>query len=190
MKSIGDNIIVKYEIGHNRNIKIGDVTIEISRECNIDLKEGNDQKGVVVGVSDGEQWLKEGDVVFTHYLSSDKGNMFEHDGEKYWRVPKRNVFFKVNQDGTLETNDGVYLCEQLVVEQPKTASGIYLTPFDVKEDTLRLKVTHKPRDAKGIDVGDVIMSSDAYQYVLKYNGLEVVKIDYNFISGIYSGEES
>lgn len=184
MKSIGDNIIVKYDVGHNRNVKIGDVVIEISRECNTDLKEGNDQQCVVVAVSEGEQWLKEGDVLFTHYLSSDKGNMFEHEGEKYWRIPKRNVFFRINADDSLETNDGVYLCTQVMVEQPKTESGIFLTPYTHKEEEMKLVITHKPHNAKGIDVGDLIMSSDNYQYKLKYNGLEMIKIDENFITGV------
>lgn len=184
MKSIGDNIIVQFDIGHNRNVTIGDVNIEISRECNIDLKEGNDQICTVVAVPDDEKWLNIGDLLYVHYLSSDKINLFEHEGEKYWRIPKRNVFFRINKDESIENNEGVYLCEQMVIEQPKTESGIYLTPFDVKEDTMRLKVLHTPKKENGIAVGDVIMSSDAYQYVLKYNGLEMVKIDYNFITGI------
>jgi hypothetical protein len=185
MNSIGDNLIVKYEVGHNRNVKIGDVTIEISRECNIDLKEGNDQKCVIIGIPKNEIWLKQGDVVFTHYLGSDKSNMFEYKGEKYWRIPRRNVFFRINEGGDIETNEDVFLCEQIVSEAPKTESGIFLTPFEEQEETMKLIVLHTPKNNKAIKVGDKIISDDAYNYVLNYDGVKMVKIEYNYIAGFY-----
>jgi co-chaperonin GroES (HSP10) len=189
MNSIGDNLIVRYDVGHNRNVKIGDVTIEISRECNNDLKEGNDQRCVIVGVSKDEKWLKQGDEVFTHYLGSDKSNMFEYEGEKYWRIPRKNVFFKIKKDGSFEMNDGVYICSEFKKEAPKTESGIFLTPYTEKVEPMTLIVLHEPKDNKGIKVGDKIMSDDAYNYTFNYDGERFVKIDYHFIAGVY-GEES
>lgn len=185
MNSLGEYLIVKYEMGHMRNVSLGGIVIEISRECNTDLKDGNPQKCVIIAVSKDEKWLKPGDVVWTHYLGSDPCNSFKDGEESYHKIVRSNVFFKINDDESLEMNDNVYLAQQIIEEAEKTSSGIYISSTGDKPKALVLDITHKPSNTDEIQVGDRIFTQDDFQYIINYNNKKMVKIEYNFIAGIY-----
>lgn len=185
MKSGKGFIVVRYDKGHMRGYTIGDVKIEIAREVNNDLKAGSDQRAEVVAVSDDNTWLKPGDIVWTHYLASGSGSEFTVNGEKLNRIKDTHVFFKVNPDESIEMADGVYLCEDVIKEADKTESGIYLTPFEEKKESLHLKVLYAPENYDGIKPGDTIIIKDDNNYTIMYNKKELVKIDHNFILAKY-----
>jgi hypothetical protein len=188
MRSVRGYVILKYDKGHMRKAKLGAIQIEIAREVNNDLKEGHDQRAVVVGVSDSCKWLTQGDTVWTHYLGSDKGNSFEHEGETYHRIRESQIFFKINEDGSFEMADGVYLGKEVISEAPKTESGIYLTPYDDEKELLKIKVTNVPDSQDYIKEGNTVMSCDGNQYLINYEGETFIKIDEVYIVGVY-GEE-
>lgn len=185
MKAVNGYVILKYDKDHMKKAKLGKIEIEIARELNNDLKEGYDQRATVVGVSENCKWLTQGDLVWTHYLGSDKGNSFQYDGDLYHRIRESQIFFKINSDGSLEMARGVYLGKEVVSEAPKTDSGIYLTPFDEKKEVLKIKVTNVPSNQDFIKPGDTIMSSDANQYLINYEGDTIIKIDDVHIVGVY-----
>ena len=185
MRATRGFVILKYDKGHMRKAKLGTIEIEIQREVNNNLKDGHDQKAVVVGVSDQCKWLTQGDVVWTHYLGSDKGNSFEYNGEVYHRIRESQIFFKINKDGSFEMNNNVYLGREVVTEAPKTESGIFLTPYDDHKELLQIKVTHVPANQDLIKEGNTIMSSDANQYLINYEGETYIKIDELYVVGVY-----
>jgi len=82
-------------------------------------------------------------------------------------------------------NDNVYLAEQIIEEAEKSASGIYLSSTGDKPKALVLDITHKPSNTDEIKVGDRIFTQDDFQYIINYNNKKMVKIEYNFIAGIY-----
>lgn len=193
MKTYGDKFIVKYNKGSIRNYDLGGIVIEISAECDTDIRGNSEQFGTVVCVPVGHEFLKPGDSIITHYLSSNDGNAFDNDGETLYRVTEREIFAKIHQDDTLEPLKDIYFCEQVKTEAI-TSSGIYLTTdVDIKEP-MKLKVTHVPSslDDKWIDdkinVGDLIMSQDDFQYTFNYNKKTYIKIEQKFISGVFVNE--
>jgi hypothetical protein len=185
MRTHGDMFIIKYDIGSIRKVDVGGVEIEIAAECNMDVRGNQDQIGIIHAAPEGHTFFKKGDKVFTHYLASHESNSFEYEGEVYHRVPLRSIFFRVNEDETFDMKDKVYLCDEIVVEAPKSPSGILLTPFDDKRQELRLKVLNAPKSSRDIFEGDKIISKDDYQYTLTYNKRKYVKIDYEFILATY-----
>lgn len=185
MKTYGNQFIIKYNKGSVRNVDLGGVVIEIAAECNTDVRGNSEYIGIIECSPEGHEYFKKGDRVCTHYLASANDKAFNLDGEDYHRVPLNSIFFRINEDESFDMNSNVYLCEQIVVEAPKTESGIYLTPFSEKKEPLRLKVLHSPERDNGIKAGDTIISQDDYQYTLKYAGKEYVKIDYDHILASY-----
>ncbi len=186
MKSGKGYVIVQYDYGHMREADLGPVKIEIAREVNNDLKAGNDQRAKVIAVDSENSWLKEGDIVWTHYLASDKSNEININGEKYHRVILSQVFFKIDeQNNILDVAKGVHLCKQIVTEADKTESGIYLTPFTEKKESMRLEVTHASDNRYGIKSGDKIITKDDYHYTIDFYGQEIVKMDADFILAVY-----
>lgn len=190
MKSGKGFVVVKYDHGHMRGYEIGDVKLEIAREVNNDLKAGSDQKATIVAVSDDCTWLKEGDVVWTHYLASGSGSEFTHNGVKYNRIKEDHIFFKIKEDGELEVANNVYLCKDVIKEADKTESGIYLTPFEEKKQELHLEVLYAPHNYDGIEPGDTIIIKDDNNYTIMYNKEELIKIDYQFILAKYEKESA
>lgn len=195
MKTHGDKFIVKYEKGSVRNYDLGSgIVIEIAAECNMDIRGNSDQVGVVVSAPEGHTFFKNGDKVLTHYLASADGNAFTHNGEEYHRVTLSQMFAKINENDEFELAEDIYLCEDLIVEA-KTESGIYTTFDGEKKEKAKLVVTHTPSslnkiwtDAK-INIGDVLMPQDDYNYKFTYNKKEYVKIEHKFIAGVYLNEK-
>lgn len=195
MKTHGEKFIVKYEKGSIRNHDLGNgIVIEIAAECNTDIRGNSDQVGVIVSAPEGHKFFKNGDKVLTHYLSSSDGNAFNHDGVEYHRVTLNQIFAKINDNDEFELAEDIYFCNEVKTEA-KTDSGI-LTTFDgEKSEPLKLKITHTPSSLNKIwadnkiNVGDIVMPQDTYNYKFIYNKVEYIKIDHKFISAVYIDEK-
>jgi co-chaperonin GroES (HSP10) len=191
MKTHGDKFIIKYEKGSVRNYDLGSgIVIEIAAECNMDIRGNSDQVGIIISAPETQTFFKNGDKVLTHYLASADGNAFQYDGQEYHRVTLSQIFAKINNNDEFELAEDIYLCEDLIVEA-KTESGIITTFSGEKKEKSKLVVTHIPSsinknwaDGK-INIGDVIMPQDDYNYKFTYNKKEYVKIDHKFIAGVY-----
>jgi co-chaperonin GroES (HSP10) len=79
----------------------------------------------------------------------------------------------------------VYVCEEIVVEAPKSSSGILLTPFDDKREPMRLRALYVPKFSRGIAVGDKLISQDDYQYTFTYDKKKYIQINYDHILATY-----
>jgi len=195
MKTHGDKFIIKYEKGSVRNYDLGSgITIEIAAECNMDIRGNSDQVGIIVSAPESQTFFNNGDKVLTHYLSSADGNAFQYGGEEYHRVTLNQMFAKINDKDEFELAEDIYFCEDIIVES-KTKSGIITTFDGEKKEKSKLVVTHTPSslnknwaDGK-INIGDVIMPQDDYNYKFTYNKKEYVKIDHKFIAGVYLDEK-
>ncbi len=192
MKTHGENFIVQYDKGSIRNYDLGSgIVIEIAAECNMDIRGNSDQIGTIVSAPADEKFFKDGDTVLTHYLASADSGRFSYGGQDYYKVTKAQMFAKIHEDGELEPAEDIYFCSDIVVDST-TESGILTTIDGKKNELLRLVITHIPSSINKmwaddkINVGDVIMPFDNYNYRFTYNKKEYVKIEHKFISGVYS----
>lgn len=195
MKTHGDRFIIKYEKGSIRNYNLGSgIIIEIAAECNTDIRGNSDQVGIVVSAPEGHTFFKNGDKVLTHYLASSDGNAFHHEGGELHRVTLSQMFAKIDENDELTPAEDIYFCEDVIVEA-KTESGIVTTFDGQKNEPLKLRITHTPSSINKnwaddkINVGDVVMPQDNYNYRFTYNKKEYVKIEHKFISGVYLDEK-
>jgi co-chaperonin GroES (HSP10) len=185
MKTHRDLFIIRYDIGSIRKVEVGGVIIEIAAECNMDIRGNSDQIGVIEAAPEGHEYFKKGDTVLTHYLASGSDKSFEYEGVVYHRVPLNLIFLRINDDNTFDMNDKVYVCEEIVVDAPKSPSGILLTPFDDKREPMRLRALHVPKFNRGIAVGDKLISQDDYQYTFTYDKKKYIQINYDHILATY-----
>jgi hypothetical protein len=195
MKTHGENFIVQYDKGSIRNYDLGSgIVIEIAAECNVDIRGNSDQIGTIVSAPADEKFFKDGDKVLTHYLASADSGRFSYGGQDYYKVTKAQMFAKIHEDGELEPAEDIYFCSDIVVDST-TESGILTTIDGKKNELLRLVITHIPSSISKvwaddkINVGDVIMPFDNYNYRFTYNKKEYVKIEHKFISGVYLDEK-
>lgn len=188
-KPINDWIGVAFDETHNKTTNIGG--IEIARPDtwvyqefddktmyldNKDLKATNPQIASIVNPN-SRYGLVVGDLVFVHYLQY--GTSLVIDGVKY--IPFKTIFFKINGEDDFEMADNTYLANEILVEAPKTSSGIFLSSIETKKEPLRLIVTNAPRNSS-IKVGSTIVTEDDYQYSINVYGKEYVKITPEWIA--------
>lgn len=195
MKTNGDRFIVKYNKGDIKNYELAPgVVIQIEAECSTDVRGYHEQVGIIKCVPEGHTFFKEGDKVLTHYLSSSDGNAFEHNGEILHRVSLREIFLRINEDDTFETAQDTYLCE-VIDKDSRTESGIYTSTSSTVNEKLKLIVTHIPSSLDKIwadeliNVGDVIMPQDDFNYTFNYKKKTYIKIEHKFIMATYKNEK-
>lgn len=180
---INEWVGVEFDEKHNRTINING--IEIARpdtwvyqefddktmyENNKDLKATNPQIATVVNPN-SKYGLKEGDLVFVHYLQYSTELII--DNVKY--IPFNTIFFKINGKDDFEMADNTFLAKPIMIEAPKTESGIFLSSVEDKKEPLKLIITHVPRNSK-LKVGNTIITEDDYQYEIDVYQEKYVKI--------------
>lgn len=182
-KPLNDWIGVKFDENHNKTINIGGIEIirpemwvhqefddRTMYEDNKDLKATNPQLATIVNPN-AKYGLQVDDLVFVHYLQY--GSSLIIDGIKY--IPFKTIFFKINGKDDFEMADDTYLAKQIIVEAPRTESGIFLTPTEDKKEPSKLTITHVPRNST-LKAGDTIVTEDDYQYTINVYGETYVKI--------------
>jgi len=196
MKTFGENFFIKYNKGDIKNYELAPgVVIQIEAECNTDVRGYHEQIGIIKCAPEGHDFFKEGDRVLTHYLASDKGNEIEINKEIYHRVTLPQIFLKINEDDSFTLAEDIYLCEYSNVSAV-TESGILTTFTGEKKEDLKLIVTNLPSSVNKrwaddpINVGDVLMPQDNYNYTFTYKKKEYVKIEHKFIMGVYGNKET
>jgi hypothetical protein len=196
MKTFGENFFIKYNKGDIKNYELAPgVVIQIEAECNTDVRGYHEQIGIIKCAPEGHDFFKEGDRVLTHYLASDKGNEIEINKEIYHRVTLPQIFLKINEDDSFTLAEDIYLCEYSNVSAV-TESGILTTFTGEKKEDLKLIVTNLPSSINKrwaddpINVGDVLMPQDNYNYTFTYKKKEYVKIEHKFIMGVYGNKET
>lgn len=195
MKTFGDNFFIKYNKGDIKNYELAPgIVIQIEAECSTDVRGYHEQIGIIACAPEGHTFFKEGDKVLTHYLASDKGNEIEINKQIYHRVTLPQIFLRINDDDTFTLAEDIYLCEYSTVSSI-TESGILTTFTGDKKEDLKLIVTHLPSSLHKrwaddpINVGDVLMPQDNYNYTFTYKKKEYVKIEHKFIMGTYANKE-
>jgi co-chaperonin GroES (HSP10) len=196
MKTFGENFFIKYNKGDIKKYELAPgIVIQIEAECNTDVRGYHEQIGIIACAPEGHDFFKEGDRVLTHYLSSDKGNEIEINKEIYHRVTLPQIFLRINEDDSFTLAEDIYLCEYSNVSSV-TESGILTTFNGEKKEDLKLIVTNLPSSVNKrwaddpINVGDVLMPQDNYNYTFTYKKKEYVKIEHKFIMGVYGNKET
>jgi co-chaperonin GroES (HSP10) len=186
---INDWIGIEFDETHNRTINVGGIQIarpetwvyqefddKTMYENNKDLKATNPQIATILNPN-MKYGLQKSDLVFIHYLQYSSDLVI--DGVKY--IPFNTIFFKINGKDDFEMADGILLAKRILVEAPKTNSGIFLSSVETKKEPLKLIITHIPRDSK-LKIGDVIVTEDDYQYEINIYDSEYVKITPDWIA--------
>jgi co-chaperonin GroES (HSP10) len=196
MKTFGENFFIKYNKGDIKNYELAPgVVIQIEAECNTDVRGYHEQIGIIACAPEGHTFFKEGDRVLTHYLASHEGNIIEINKEIFHKVTLPQIFLKINEDDTFTLAEDIYLCEFSNVSSV-TESGILTTFNGKKKEDLKLIVTHLPSSVHKrwaddpINVGDVLMPQDNFNYTFTYKKKEYVKIEHKFIMGVYGNKET
>lgn len=187
---INEWIGIKFDENHNRSVNIGGIEVirpnqwvhteldnKTMYEVNRDLKDTNPQIATIVK-GNTNYGLKEGDLVFTHYLAYNSTLLF--DGIQY--INFNSIFFKINGKDDFEMADGVILAKRVLIEAPKTQSGIFLTSDETKPEELKIKITHTPRDST-FHIGDTILTADSFHYEIDVYGEKYVKVTPEWIIG-------
>lgn len=195
MKTFGENFFIKYNKGDIKKYELAPgIVIQIEAECSTDVRGYHEQIGIIACAPEGHTFFKEGDKVLTHYLSSDKGNEIEVNKEIYHKVTLPQIFLRINDDDTFTLAEDIYLCELSKVSSI-TESGILTTFTGEKNEDLKLIVTHLPSSLhkrwadEPINIGDVIMPQDNFNYTFTYKKKEYIKIEHKFIMGSYANKE-
>lgn len=119
---------------------------------------------------------------FVHYGAFEVANWL--DKEHHGTIPGKMLLFGIDP---IRCMQGTYLGEEVFGELPRTESGIYLTPqMETKEGVL-VRVTHVPEDGK-VEVGDVVVTIDQFQYDLWYDGKKYIKVDDSEIVGVKTAD--
>jgi len=190
---INDWIGIKFDESHNRTVNVGGIQIarpetwvyqefddKTMYENNKDLKATNPQIAHILN-SNVKYGLQKDDLVFVHYLQYNSDLII--DGIKY--IPFNTIFFKINGKDDFEMADGILLAKRILVEAPKTNSGIFLSSVETKKEPLKLVITHIPRDSK-LKTGDIIITEDDYQYEIDVYNETYVKITPDWIAATIS----
>lgn len=191
MITYGDNFFVKYDVGSIRNHDLGSgIVIEISAECNTDIRGNSDQIAIIECVPESHNFFKKGDKILTHYLSSSPSNALDINGEIFHRITLKEIFARINDDDTFELAEDNYFCEE-IPKKMQLDSGLIISFDPNKKESLKLRITHTPSSIhktwadQKINIGDIIAPQDDYNYRFTYNKKEYIKIEHKFILGVF-----
>lgn len=181
------NLFVSYDMSHNKVFSIAGIEIirpdeweaeKLSEdamkqtESNVNKLDVHPQIATVL-IPNLKFPFKKGDKVFLHYMAFEWAERLEIEGESGFMIDAEYVLF-VMEDGKYIMPKDYYLGEQVYAEAERTASGIYVTPFDTVKKAMEITITHKPQGDDYVGIGDTVYSVDDKQYVLKVDGKEYV----------------
>lgn len=130
----------------------------------------------------GNGHIPTGSRAFVYYGCYEIAQWTEYEGVECAIINAAQVFFLINDDGSVTPKNGIYLGRQVFSEGIKTESGIYLTPHDKVKEICRVELTNVPEEST-FSIGDIVVTVDARQYVLKYDETEYIKLKETEIVG-------
>jgi co-chaperonin GroES (HSP10) len=197
MRIINNYIIATFDYDHSKSIietasgiaiperyviEEADEDANTAYGVTTDRKAINPQKVTVV---DGAGLVDEGRY-FVHYGAFEVCKWLSNDRVKDGRafISVQMLLFKIEP---LQCLDSTYIGEEVYGELPKTASGIYLTAQLDEIEEVKVKLTHIPKNSL-LNVGDVLITIDGFQYTFDYEGKKYIKVDEKEIVGYFNKE--
>lgn len=206
-KCIHNRLAVRFDKDHNRIlgkglngapiVRVDKWTNEATKneetsklEENVDYKETHPQICVVTA-SNEKYPYKVGDKLFVHYMAyetAELGDLVTYDA----MINADMVFFTILPDGSWKMAKDVYIGEAVVFGEEIRPSGIIASLG--KKDQLRVNITHVPEPIENIhgvtiwnciEVGEIAISIDKYNYEFAYDGKRYIKLTSKEIAGIY-----
>jgi hypothetical protein len=158
-------------------IEEGDEDADTAWGVTTDRKMINPQ---VIDILSGEHKSKR---AFVHYGAFEVCKWVDEESAV---IPEKMILFFVDP---IQCVSGTYLGEEVFGELPKTASGIYLTPQLETKEGVKVCITHVPDNAHPVvQVGTVVITVDAFQYDLIYEGKKYIKVDQREIVGVETSD--
>lgn len=189
MQFTNNHIGVEFDENHNKVHNMGGIEIvrpdmwefeqsgaDTKYQKNTNLKDVNPQIAKVV-FPNRKIKLATGEKIFTHFLAIDNADDFEIHGKKCKVIPLSSIFFRISEDGNHEMMEDVYLGEQVYSDGIQTKSGIWITPYDKKKESLKVKLTHVPKNSPYFSVGDTVLTVDDFQYEIDLDGKTYIKLN-------------
>lgn len=128
--------------------------------------------------------IPDGGQYFVHYGAMEVCRWVDDD---HALIPAKLFFFGLDP---IKCLPGIYLGEEVFGDLPKTASGIYLTPQMEDKVGIKVKIIHTPENAHPlVQVGSTVITVDAFQYDLNYNGKKYIKLEEGEIIGVEQNGE-
>ena len=191
MQLLNNNVIVKFDESHNKTFNIGAIDLvrpdtwvfdelntgETQYQKQYDLRQTMPQIATIKVSNKRCDELKEGDMVFTHYLAFDTSEVIKIGEEDYRTVGLGSILFKILSNGEIKPMDDNYLGEEVFEEEEVTASGIILSAFGSRKKRSMIKITHIPENSPYVKVGDVVYTIDDNQYTLDFLGKKYIKLN-------------
>ena len=197
MKPINGKILVTFEYDHSQTTVKTDSGFFIPERYVIE--EGDEDADTAWGVTTDRKLINPkvinilsgvhaGKRAFVHYGAFEIAKWVSADRVKDGRavIPEKMILFFIDPIACVP---GTYLGEEVFGDLPKTASGIYLTAQLEEKEGVKVRITHVPFDAhQMIKVGTTVITVDAFQYDLTYDGKKYIKVDKSEIIGIETAD--
>ena len=197
MKILHGNIAGKFDEKHNRSFMIGDLEIvradlwvakhgdeetHTTFNENVNYLETKPQIFTVTHPSANHNY-KEGDKLFVHYMAYETAERMDYGTV----ISTDFIFFKINEDESIELVDGLYLAESLYTPEDIRPSGIIIGGG--KKEALKVRITHVPHnkpkhyEEHPVKIGDIVLTIDDKNYEFNYlGGKKYVKLLFSEIA--------
>lgn len=200
MNTIGDRVIVKFDLNHNKVFDIGGIEIikpdiwEYEQGESDDKMEGKVNKLLVnpqiatVMLTNSKHKVSKGDKVFLHYMAYEhaEDNPISLGDEECHMINGMFILFKILEEGQIQLMDDIFLGE-VILENRLSLSGIHINVFN-KRKSATIKITHVPdlceKTHRFLKPGHIVKTIDDYQYPLTFNNKEYIKLTTEEIVGI------
>lgn len=202
MRVIGNHILVVFE--KNNVFRSGELELEkpvgvyefdeahqerrFMTDGNINRLEVNPQIATIVASSEKFN-LKKGDKVLMHYMAWEwckEEKPLDIEGQDVYRTEGEYVLGYIRNDQYFPV-DNTYFGKRVYLEAPKTASGIFLSPYDKINQASHIQITHLPeitlRDYKFLTKGQIAITVDDKQYPFMIGEEEYIKLTAEEIVG-------
>lgn len=129
----------------------------------------------------GDAQFNVGDqILCNHFTFSDHDRTFkvlytDEDGIEYYRVLNNQVYFKINEDGTLTNRKGLLLCEGIVDKVYETSLILPDSMIEPRRDVV--KVLQVFEGCTEYRVGNYLLINKGADYPFEHEKKEYLKVD-------------
>jgi len=192
MTPTNGNIIVKFEYDKSSALVKQDSGLFVPERYVIE--EGDEDADTAWGVTTDRRKINPkvvdilsdgyaGHRAFVHYGAFEVAKWID---EERAAIPAKMILFLVDP---IRCMPGTYLGDEVHSEYERTSSGIILSTSLETKEPVKIKIKYLPEDCNPlVDIRTVVITVDAFQYDLIYNGQKYIKVDEREIVGIETND--
>lgn len=186
METVGNKLGVIFDEKHNFEFEVGGIKLIKPKEW--EHSEGSEEQGrlvtenvnridvnpqlATVVISHDNSFFKVGDKIFTHYMAYELMEYAEIESQEISIIDEDLVIFKI-EDNQISLPERHYLGKQIMETELKFDSGLILNVIE-KKKALNVQITNLPEKVSYIELKDVILTIDDFNYQFEYKGEKYV----------------